>query len=133
MNLYHYIASDLVVYPKIIDFHLREELPYMATENFLAAVEQKGLDRKILQETLKRHTQEVTKKWKLEGIKEDLLSRLAGDKTFGLSKFELEELINPMTFIGRAQSQVREFLQNEVQPLLKRYEQIHGYRLNIEI
>ena len=70
---------------------------------------------------------------KEEGTKDDLLEKIIKDPTFQLSKDELYEILHPSHFIGRAPEQVREFLEREVAPLLKRNEQALTYRLNIEI
>lgn len=133
LNLFHYIASNLVVYPKIIENRLKEELPFLATENILTASFRKGKDRQLIHEALRNHSQEISKKWKEEGIKGDLIEKIANDKTFDLSRDELNELLVPTHFIGRAPEQVREFLEQEVKPLLKRYEQVQSYRLDIQI
>ncbi|MBM3198332.1 MAG: adenylosuccinate lyase [Chlamydiae bacterium] len=133
LNLYNYIASDLVVYPKIIEAHVKEELPFLALDVLCAAAVSRGLDKQVAADTLSHHVQEVVKKWKEEGVKEDLQTRIEQDKTLGFSHLELSEILTPSFFIGRASDQVREFLHYEVTPLLKRYEQVQGYRLNIEI
>ncbi len=133
LNLFHYIASGLVVYPKIVEEHLKEEIPFLATEHILTASFKKGRDRQAVHEALRLHTHEVARKWKEEGIKEDFIKKIANDSTFDLSLDELHELLMPTHFIGRAPEQVREFLESEVKPILKRHEQIQAYRLEIEI
>lgn len=133
LNLFNYVSSNLVIYPKIIEGRLKDELPFLATENILAASFKKGQNRQSVHEALRVHSQEVTAKWKQEGIKEDLIQKIAQDKTFALSEKELRELLNPELFVGRAPEQVREFLQNYINPLLKRYEGIQNYNLDIQI
>lgn len=133
LNLYNYIASDLVVYPKIIESHVKEELPFLALDNLCLSAVRRGLDKHTVQEKLNQHMQEILKKWKEEGVRGDLVSLIAQDSSLGFSHIELNELLTPSLFVGRAPDQVREFLHYEVTPLLKRYEQVRGYRLNIEI
>lgn len=133
INLYHFISSGLVVYPKIIAHHLQSELGFLGTEHILTASFNKGQDRQVVHEALRNHSQEVARKWKEEGIKEDLIKRIAEDPSFGLDYAELQVALDPMHFIGRAPEQVREFLKKEVEPTLKRHEQVQAYHLNIQI
>ena len=56
-----------------------------------------------------------------EGL--DLLERIAGDESFGLSLDDLQGLTDPRKFIGRAPEQVTRFLNEEVEPLLARTEE----------
>jgi adenylosuccinate lyase len=133
LNLFHFLSSNLIVYPKIIEAHLKEEIPFLATESIVLASTKKGCDKLTVQEALKKHISELSKKWKEEGVKEDLIERITKDRTFNLSKDELLEILHPTNFIGRAPEQVREFLEHEVAPLLKRFEKVQTYRLDIEI
>ncbi|MBF1276043.1 MAG: adenylosuccinate lyase, partial [Parvimonas micra] len=41
------------------------------------------------------------------------------DDLFDISKDELNEVLNPMKYIGRCPSQVDEFIENEVNPILE--------------
>lgn len=133
INLYHFISSNLVVYPKIIEHHLQEELAFLGTEHILTASFNKGQDRQVVHEALRVHSQEVARKWKEEGIKEDLIKRIAEDPLFALNHHELQEALHPMHFIGRAPEQVRMFLEKELKPILNRHEQVQAYHLNIQI
>jgi adenylosuccinate lyase len=133
LNLFQYITSDLVIYPKIIENNLKEELPFLATESILSASFKKGKDRQVIHEALRNHSQEVSRLWKQEGKKEDLMDRISKDKTFDLSYDELLDLLDPKKFIGRAPNQVKEFLAQEVHPTLKRHQNVQAYRLDIEV
>ncbi|MES2200277.1 MAG: adenylosuccinate lyase [Chlamydiota bacterium] len=133
INLYHFISSNLVVYPKIIEHHLKEEIGFLGTEHILTASFNKGQDRQVVHEALRVYSQRVAKKWKEEGIKEDLLKLIAEDPLFDLSHEELQQALHPMHFVGRAPEQVREFLKKEITPVLNRHEQVQAYNLNIQI
>jgi len=133
INLHHFISSNLIVNPKIIAHNLKEELPFLATEHILTESFKKGQDRQAVHEALRVHSQEVSSKWKEDGIKENIIDRIAMDPAFGLSTQELHSILNPSNFIGRAPEQVREFLAAEVNPVLKRYEQVQSYNLDIQI
>lgn len=41
------ISEGLVVYPKVIERHIRQELPFMATENIIMAVVKAGGNRQV--------------------------------------------------------------------------------------
>jgi adenylosuccinate lyase len=133
IDLYRFISSNLMVYPKIIEYRLQKELPFLGTEHILTASFKKGQDRQIVHEALRVHSQEVARKWKEEGVEESLISRIAEDPIFSLNEKELQEILSPTKFIGRSPEQVRNFLSQEVNPILKRYEQAQSYNLNIQI
>lgn len=120
LELYLHIAGGLVVYPKMIEKHLRDELPFMATENILMAAVKKGGDRQELHERLRRHCMAAAKLIR-EGGENDLVSRIAADPVFGLTAGEIEAGLRPGDFVGRAPEQVGEFLQSEVRPALEKY------------
>lgn len=117
--LCHNVASGLVVYPKMIELHLREELPFMAAERILMAAVQRGGDRQDLHERLRVHAMDASKRVKQEGEANDFVVRIAADEAFGMTREELECLLDPKHFIGRAPGQVVEFLKEEVDPVLE--------------
>jgi adenylosuccinate lyase len=114
------ICGNLVVYGKMIERHLREELPFMATENIIMEGVKKGGDRQELHERIRIHSMEAAKHVKMEGRENDLLDRIANDQAIGLSRKEIDLLLNVENFIGRAPQQVREFIGEYVDPLLQR-------------
>jgi adenylosuccinate lyase len=113
------ITAGLVVYPQVIAKNLREELPFMATENLLMAAVQAGGDRQELHETIRRHSQDAARAVKQEGRDNDLLSRLAADPSF--QGVDVLGTLEPSQFVGRAPEQVDEFLAEVVQPIRQRY------------
>ncbi|MBN1757105.1 MAG: adenylosuccinate lyase [Chitinispirillaceae bacterium] len=114
------VCSGLVVYDKMIERHLREELPFMATENIIMAGVRQGGDRQELHELIRAHSMEAGKKVKFEGKENDLLERIAGDPHFGLSREAIDALLKVEDFVGRAPQQVREFIDGVIDPLLER-------------
>lgn len=116
--LYQNIASGLVVYPRVIARHLQDELPFMATENILMEAVKKGGDRQDLHEKIRQYSMEAGFRIKSEGLTNNLLERIAADPTFGLASSELEQLLDPALYIGRAPDQVDEFLASYVAPVL---------------
>jgi adenylosuccinate lyase len=116
--LYQNVASGLVVYPQVIARHLREELPFMATENILMAAVAAGGDRQELHELIRRHSQAAASVVKNEGRANDLLDRLAADEAF--ENVDIQAALDPARFTGRAARQVEEFVREVVQPLRDR-------------
>ena len=104
------ITGGLAVYPKMIEKHLKTELPFMATENILMYCVKKGGDRQALHEKLRLHSVEAGKKVKQNGEENDLLDRIVQDASFGVTFSELESLLSAEKFTGRAKEQTEEFL-----------------------
>lgn len=118
LALYLNIADGLVVYPKMIEKHLRAELPFMATENILMEAVKRGGDRQTLHEKIRLHAMEAGKNVKELGGENDMLARIAGDPAFSLDAAQLEELLDPALYTGRAAQQTLEFIVEQVKPLL---------------
>ena len=121
LSLYLNIASGLVVYDKMIEKHLREELPFMATENILMDAVQRGGDRQTLHEKIRVHSIAAARQVKMEGQSCDLIARLAADEAFQADEETLNAALRPENFIGCAEMQTREYLQKVIDPLLEKY------------
>ena len=117
--LYRNIADGLVVYPKVIEKHLAEELPFMATEEILMAGVQAGSDRQELHERIRVHSQEAARQVKEHGKPNDLIERLQKDPAF--ANVELSGALDAERYIGRAAEQVDAFLSEIIMPLVARY------------
>ncbi len=113
------VADGLVVYPAVIAASVAAELPFMATENILMAAVKSGGDRQGLHERIRTHSTEAAKQVKELGKPNDLIDRIKSDKAF--AKVDIDALLDPATFIGRAPQQVDEFLAAEVEPVRKKY------------
>ena len=118
LSLYLNIASGLVVYDKVIEKHLREELPFMATENILMDAVERGGDRQELHEHIRVHSIAAANAVKMEGKPCDLLSRIAADPAFQADEEALEKALLPENYIGCAAMQTREYLNTVIAPLL---------------
>lgn len=119
LNIYLNVASGLVVYPKVIEKHLADELPFMATENIMMEAVKRGGDRQKLHESIRVHSMEAGKKVKVEGEKNDLIERIAADPVFNMSLNELKEVLKAENYIGRCPQQVDEFITEQVMPLIR--------------
>ena len=134
LNLYANVADGLVVYPKVIESRLRKELPFMATENIMMdAVKNRGADRQVLHEKIRQHSMEASKVIKEQGGENDLLRRIANDDAFGVSLDELEKILEPEKYTGRAKEQTADFLINEVKPILDKYSSIEDEKPEINV
>ncbi len=115
------VSKGLVVNPKVIQRNLEEHLPFLATETVMMLATRRGGDRQELHEGIRRHSVDAARRMKEEGLPADLLERIAGDPIFGMSLEELEALIDPREFVGRAPEQVDRFLELWVDPVLQRF------------
>ncbi len=123
------VTSGLVVYPEVIGKNLREELPFMATENILMAAVAAGGDRQDLHERIRQHSHAAGAAIKNEGKPNDLIERLAADEAF--VNVDFEAAMEPTQFVGRAPQQVDDFIEEAVAPVRQRYDQ--GERLTAEV
>lgn len=117
--LFRNVVDGLVVYPKVIERHLNDELPFMATENIMMDAVKKGGNRQELHERIRVHSMDAGKVVKSEGKPNDLLQRIANDPVFGLSIEELNAIMVPSNFVGRAPQQTEEYITQYVQPILE--------------
>ncbi len=118
LELYCNVAGGIVVYPKIIERNLRENLPFMATENILMEAVKAGGDRQALHERIRVHSQAATHRVRVEGLDNDLLDRIAADPAFGMERGHLDALLDPKRYTGRSARQVEDFVREAVDPLL---------------
>ena len=121
LNIYINITSGLVVNDKVVTRRVMEKLPFMATENIMMESVKRGGNRQELHEVIRVHSHAAAAKVKLEGGSNDLIDRLAKDDRILLSKEEILDQLNPAEYVGRSVSQVEEYLETEVEPVLDRY------------
>jgi len=122
--LFANVASGLVVYPRVIEQRLREELPFMATEDIMMHAVRKGGDRQTLHERIRQHAMAAGQRIKQEGLPNDLLERIADDPAFGLTPDELPDLLDPARFTGLAARQAEDYLSGEAAQILETYQDI---------
>lgn len=118
------VSNGMVVYPKVIEKRIMAELPFMATENIIMEGVKKGGDRQELHEEIRVMSMEAGKVVKQEGKDNDLLERIIKNPTFnalGITEDKLKEILDLKKFIGRAPGQVVRFVEEEVKPMLNKY------------
>ena len=126
LNIYRNVASGLVVHPKVIEKHVLEELPFMASENIMMDAVVRGGDRQELHERIRVLSQEAGRNVKDMGLSNNLIDLIAADPAFGMTKEELTAHLEPSRYIGRCPEQVEEFLTEAVQPVLEKYADVLG-------
>jgi adenylosuccinate lyase len=115
------IIAGLVVHHPAIEARVRRELPFMATETLLMEACLRGGDRQHLHERIRVYSLEAQAAV-AQGEENPLIDRIASDADFRLSKEEILERLDPVAFTGRSAEQVAEFVAEEVDPLLARFE-----------
>jgi adenylosuccinate lyase len=114
------IAAGLEVHPARIRARIADELPFMATEALIVRAVEAGGDRQQAHEVIRTHSIAAARAMKDDGAKNDMLDRLAKDKTFGVPMSDLHAAADPARFIGRAAQQVDDFLAEVIHPILHR-------------
>uniref|UniRef100_A0A673MYP2 Adenylosuccinate lyase n=1 Tax=Sinocyclocheilus rhinocerous TaxID=307959 RepID=A0A673MYP2_9TELE len=127
------ITEGLVVYPKVIERHIRHELPFMATENIIMAMVKAGGNRQDCHEKIRVLSQQAAAVVKQEGGDNDLLARVQADPYFTPILGQLDSILDPKTFIGRAPQQVTRFLSEEVRPVLEPYKSKMDVKIELEL
>ncbi len=121
LNICINVASGLVVHPKVIERHIMEELPFMASENILMDAVKRGGDRQELHERIRVLSQEAGRNVKELGLPNNLIDLIAADPAFGMTREELTAHLEPSRYIGRCPEQVDEFLEECIAPVLEKY------------
>ena len=124
LNIYENVVSGLVVHEKVIEKHILEELPFMASENIMMDAVKRGGDRQALHERIRVLSQEAGRNVKELGLSNNLIELIAADPMFGMSREALTAHLEPSRYIGRCPEQVTEFLEGSVKPVLARHAEV---------
>ena len=109
LRLSQNVTNGLHVNEKIVEKTVREYLPFIATENLMMEGVKRGGNRQELHEIIRRCSMDATAKMK-NGETWDLLADLAEYAAFGMTKQEMEAVLEPANYIGRCPEQVDRFL-----------------------
>lgn len=93
----------------------------MATENIMMDAVKNGGDRQELHERIREHSMAAARRIKEEGLENDLLGRIENDPAFKLQPGQLDNILEPSRYVGRAPQQTEEFFKNYVDPILKNH------------
>ena len=116
LRLAQNVTDGLHVNEKIVEKTVREYLPFIATENLMMEGVKHGGDRQQLHEIIRTCSMDATAKMK-NGESWDLLANLADHPEFGMTKQEMEAVLDPMLYTGRCAEQVESYVK-KVAPLI---------------
>ncbi len=133
LSLYINVITNGTVYPKMMERHLKEELPFIATENILMDCAKRGADRQDMHEAIRRYSVDVAKRIKLSGEDNNLLELMLNDPRFMLTQEDLDRILDVRKFVGRAPEQTAEFLAGCVAPVLEREKTLLGVDVTISV
>lgn len=131
--IWNNIMNGIVVYENRIHKHIMEELPFMATEYIIMEEVKAGGDRQEIHEIIRVHSMEASKKVKMEGKENDLIDRIMNDDSLKLDKSKLQEVLDPKNFIGFAPIQTEEFVNNEISPIVEKYQHLIGLESDLKV
>ncbi|WP_185852277.1 adenylosuccinate lyase [Blattabacterium cuenoti] len=121
LMIWNNILENIVVYPKIIEKHIKEELPFLITEYLIIKCVKKGADRQDIHERIRIHSMETNDKIKLKGMENDFIKRILHDKKIPIDEEEMNQILNPKNFTGFSSDQALEFIDKKVNPILNRF------------
>lgn len=127
------IFSGMVVNDKVIEKHINEELPFMATENIIMEAVKRGGDRQELHEEIRVLSMQSAEQVKKYGKQNDLLERMANSKIINMTLEEIKSTVNPLNYIGRAPQQVEEFYYETIKPLLEENKELLGVDIELRV
>ena len=133
LSLYINVVDGLVVYDKVIYQQFMREIPFMATENIMMDAVKRGGDRQDLHEKIRIYSMEAGKRVKAEGLDNNLTELIANDPAFGMTKEEIDALLKPENFVGRAPEQVSDFLSGYVRPIIEANKDLLGVTVEINV
>ena len=133
LSLYINVVDGLVVYDKVIYQQFMREIPFMATENIMMDATKRGGDRQDLHEKIRVYSMEAGKRVKVEGLDNNLTELIANDPAFGMTKEEIDAVLKPENFVGRAPEQVSDFLSDSVKPVIEANKDLLGVTVEINV
>lgn len=127
------VFNGMVVNEKVIEKHIKEELPFMATENIIMECVKRGGDRQELHEEIRTLSMQAGEQVKKFGNPNDLLERMSGSKIINLSSDEINSIVNPKNFIGRAPEQVTDFYEEVIKNILEENKSELGIEIELNV
>ncbi|WP_092924812.1 adenylosuccinate lyase [Romboutsia hominis] len=127
------VTNGLVVYENMINKHINEELPFMATENILMEAVKRGGDRQELHEIIREYSMQAAYRVKQEGKDNNLIELIINDDSFKMSREEILSVMDPKNFIGRAPEQVVEFVKEYLDPAIEEFKEQIGMTIDLHV
>ena len=133
LNLMLNVTDGLVVYPKVIEKRVNEELPFMATENIIMEGVKHGGNRQTLHEKIRELSMIAAENVKIMGEKNNLIDLIKADELFSGIADVIDSAIKPENYVGRAPSQTVSFIEKEVKPVLEENSDLLGEKAEISV
>lgn len=114
------IFQGMKVYPKLIERRIKENLPFLTAEHVIMESVKKGGDRQEAHARFRDLAMEAVYEMKELGIENDLIKKLGESPDIDLSLEELQEVLKPENMTGRAESQVKDFIDEVVNPIISK-------------
>lgn len=127
------VFNGMVVNEKVIEKHILEELPFMATENIIMEAVKRGGNRQELHEEIRVLSMQSAEQVKKFGKQNDLIERMYESKIINMTKDEIDATINPSNYIGRAPQQVEEFYNEAIKPILEENKELLGVNIELNV
>ena len=128
------VTDGLVVYESMINKHINEELPFMATENILMEAVKRGGDRQELHEEIRELSMKAAYRVKHEGLNNNLIDLIIEHEAFKMfEKEEILSILDPMNFVGRAPEQVVEFVEEYLEPSIEEFKDCIGLNVDLKV
>ncbi|AWU45515.1 adenylosuccinate lyase [Blattabacterium punctulatus] len=133
LMIWNNILENIVVYPKMIEKNIYEELPFLITESIIIKSVKNGADRQKIHERIRIHSMKTHYKMKLEGKENDFIKRILNDEKIPINEKELNQMMDPKNFIGFSSDQSLEFIDKKVNPILDRFHYLINSNSNLKI
>ncbi len=127
------VTNGLVVNSKVVEKHLKSELPFMITENIMMDAVKAGGNRQELHESIRQLSMEAGRHVKQDGAENDLLELIAASDDFDLSMEELKGYMVPSDYTGRSADQVDNYLNGCIKPMLEANRELIGVEAEIRV
>jgi adenylosuccinate lyase len=127
------IFQGIIVNEKVVQKHIDEELPFMATENIIMESVKNGGDRQDLHEEIRVLSMEAAEQVKKHGQNNDLIDRVIKSDKIKLTEEDIYKIIDPKKFIGRSAQQVEEFINDKIEPILQKNKKILGIDVDLKV
>ncbi|GAB7359782.1 hypothetical protein MBLNU230_g6952t1 [Neophaeotheca triangularis] len=121
LQLLNNICSGMVVYPAVISRRVEQELPFMATENIIMAMVERGYSRQDAHEEIRVLSHQAGAMVKQEGKDNDLLDRIKITPFFKPVLPVLDTLTDASTFTGRSAEITEKLVTTKVRKALEPY------------
>ncbi len=133
LTIAYNVIKGLQVNEQVIRKNIMQELPFMTTENILMSAVQKGGDRQELHERIRQLSMQAANRVKAEGRENNLLELINSDPAFSLSQEDLNDILKPEKYIGRAAELTDEYIKDHVRPILEENKDILGFKAVLKV